>query len=120
MNEDLRELIVADMGVDDDVYDCPLCLEYVSKERKCSCSSWSPEELAEFIKPVDESTKNTCINYGENCIGCRSYFGYCYDERGCKGYCNACDDYGCENHPSRWEGTIFDSEGVCAPNLLPA
>jgi hypothetical protein len=48
MSEEIRELIAAEMG--DDRFECPLCLDYVSPNEKCSCSSWTEEELREFMK----------------------------------------------------------------------
>jgi hypothetical protein len=50
-NEDTRELIVAEMG--DDRYECPMCLDYVSPDEKCSCGSWSEDEINDFIKFYD-------------------------------------------------------------------
>jgi len=42
MREDLRELIADE--INDDGYECPMCLDYVYEGEKCSCSSWSAEE----------------------------------------------------------------------------
>jgi hypothetical protein len=41
----------------------------------------------------------TCINFGEDCVGCDGYFGYCIDERRCYGQCHDCINHGCENNP---------------------
>ena len=53
MNEDVRELIAADMC--DESYQCPLCLHRVYyDDPECICSSWSEEEVLEFMKTADD------------------------------------------------------------------
>lgn len=41
----------------------------------------------------------TCVNFGDNCVGCDAYFGYCIDDRRCTGKCHACINNDCDNHP---------------------
>jgi len=44
----LLEIIAAKMY--DDSQQCPLCLEWTTYEgEKCSCSSWTDDELNEYI-----------------------------------------------------------------------
>jgi len=53
---------------------------------------------------------NTCTNFGANCVGCDSYFGYCIDDRRCTGICHACINGGCDNHPQNVEALCYVDE----------
>jgi endo-1,4-beta-D-glucanase Y len=52
----------------------------------------------------------TCVNFGPNCVGCVSYYGYCIDERRCYGECHACINIGCDNHPRNAEAHCYTDE----------
>ena len=90
MNEDMRELIAADMGVEG--YECPVCLDWITDDdNECSCSNWTEEEFREFFKP-------DCINY-ENCV---AYIEGCTKcEKRCIGNCSACFNNNCNKHPQK-------------------
>ena len=59
----------------------------------------SAKGLLDSIRQTRKTKMKTCINYGDNCVGCS--YEYCIDDRRCFGMCGNCVNHGCDNYPQK-------------------